>query len=202
MCPLARFYMMEIHLIRHGKTMANEQKLYCGQTDLPLSEAGREELISLKNQGAYPPPAEMFFTSGLIRTEQTIDILYGNVGRTAVPEIAEYHFGLFEMKSYDELKDRGDYQAWIADETGGVPCPSGESKQQFRKRVIEGYAHILDKLLRTEYNSAFVSCHGGTIACIMEHLIPGKHNFYEWQPQPGRGYTLSYLSGRFRGFFR
>ena len=35
---------MTIYLIRHGKTEANEKHLYCGSTDLPLSEAGRGEL--------------------------------------------------------------------------------------------------------------------------------------------------------------
>ena len=192
--------MMDIHLIRHGKTKANEQKRYCGKTDLPLSEAGQEELISLINQGIYPPPADMFFTSGLLRTELTLDVLYGNVGRIAVPDIAEYHFGLFEMKSFDELKDQDDFRAWVADEAGVVPCPGGESKKQFKKRIIEGYARILGKVTQAGSNSAFVSCHGGTINCIMEYLMPGQKNFYEWQPQPGRGYTLYYVSEQFQGY--
>ena len=194
--------MMEIHLIRHGKTKANEQKLYCGNTDLPLSATGEDELILLKNQGIYPTLADMFFTSVLLRTEQTLDILFGNVDRIAVPGIAEYHFGLFEMKSCEELKEQDDYQAWITDEAGVVSCPGGESKQQFSKRVIEGYSSILDKALQSGGNSALVSCHGGTITCIMEHLMPGQKNFYEWKPQPGRGYTLAYISGQFQGYVK
>ena len=191
---------MELHLIRHGKTKANEQKLYCGQTDLPLSDAGREELVSLKKQKIYPPPAELFFTSGLLRAEETISILYGNVERTAVPDISEYRFGSFEMKSHEELKNRGDYQAWIADKAGGIPCPGGESKNQFNMRVIEGYRRILEKSSQAGSNSAFVLCHGGAIACIMEHLMPGQKNFYEWQPKQGRGYTLKYHSEQLHGY--
>ena len=193
---------MEIHLIRHGKTLANEKKLYCGQTDLPLSGTGREELISLKKQRTYPPPADMFFTSGLLRTEQTLTIIYGDCLRKPLPELAEFHFGLFEMKSYEELKEQDDYRAWITDEAGAASCPGGEGKKQFEKRIIEGYAGILDKVLQSGSNSAFVSCHGGTITCIMEHLMPGQKNFYEWQPQPGRGYTLMYISERFQGHVR
>ena len=34
-------------LIRHGRTEANEKWLYCGSTDLSLSDAGREELLVL-----------------------------------------------------------------------------------------------------------------------------------------------------------
>ena len=47
---------MTIYLIRHGKTLANERKLYCGSTDLSLSEQGREELnrIHLDKQQSGP----------------------------------------------------------------------------------------------------------------------------------------------------
>ena len=189
--------MMELYLVRHGSTFANEKRLYCGRTDLPLSDSGKAELISLKNQGIYPPPADMFFSSGLCRTEQTVDTIYGSVSRTTIPDIAEYNFGIFEMKSHEELKERLDYQAWISDETGSVPCPDGESKVQFNKRILEGYSRIISGALSSGCNSAFVSCHGGTIICIMEFLQPKIKNIYEWQPQSGHGYSLSYVSGQF-----
>lgn len=38
---------MKLYLIRHGKTEANERHLYCGSTDLPLSNAGIRELQGL-----------------------------------------------------------------------------------------------------------------------------------------------------------
>ena len=188
---------MKIHLIRHGKTLANEKRLYCGQTDLPLSEGGLTELMILKSRNIYPTGADCFFTSGLRRTEQTLDTLYGNVNRIIVPNIMEYNFGLFEMKSYDELKEQEDYLAWITDESGAVSCPCGESKKQVEKRVIEGYNLILEEVRQAGHGSALAVCHGGTIACVMEHLKPKANDFYRWQPQPGRGYSLIYASGRF-----
>ena len=39
---------MRLILIRHGKTEANEKHLYCGSTDLPLSEAGKAALLGRK----------------------------------------------------------------------------------------------------------------------------------------------------------
>ena len=188
---------MEIHLIRHGKTLANEQRLYCGQVDLPLSENGAKAIAQLNNQGIYPS-AEIFFTSGLLRCEQTLDIICGEVQRKTIPDIAEFKFGLFEMKSYEDLKEHKDYQAWITDETGGYCCPKGESRNQFEKRVIDGFNSISETIRQSGFNSAFVVCHGGTIACIMEYLYPNTQNFYEWQPKPGRGYTLVCVSGRFQ----
>ena len=183
---------MTVHLLRHGKTQANEKKLYCGYTDLPLSENGVGELIALKNQGIYPPAADIYFTSGLLRTSQTLESIYGRVNQTPVPAIAEYNFGHFEMKSYEDLKHQAHYQAWITDETGDVSCPNGESKNQARARVLDGYAQIVETVRQAGHKSAMIACHGGTIVFIMEFLQPGVKHFYEWQPQPGRGYSLLY----------
>ena len=58
---------MTIYLIRHGKTEANEKHLYCGSTDLPLSETGKEELCKLK----YDIKNVRFLTSGMSRTNET-----------------------------------------------------------------------------------------------------------------------------------
>jgi len=191
---------MQIYLVRHGKTLANEQKLYCGQTDVPLAESGMKELITYKNQGIYPASAGLFFTSGMMRAEQTIEIIYGKVERTRVPALAEYNFGLFEMKSHDELKDTEGYQRWLIDEAGDPACPGGESKNQFKLRVVEGYAGVLSKVRQAESDTAFIVCHGGTITRIMEHLQPNTHDFYGWQPQPGRGYTLVYDDEQFHEY--
>ena len=178
-----------LHLIRHGKTEANEKRLYCGQTDLSLSEGGRLEIAGFVNEGVYPVSAGKFFTSGLLRAEETLDIIYGPIPRETVAELAEYRFGQFEMYGYEDLKDRADYQAWIMDTTDTVACPGGESKEQFKERVIAGFLNIVGTCDAAE-ESALVICHGGVIACIMDYLWPDTKNFYEWQPQPGRGYSL------------
>ena len=184
---------MTIHILRHGKTLANEKKLYCGYTDLSLSENGKSELVALKSQDIYPPGADIFFTSGLARANQTMDILYGQGGsKITVPALAEFNFGQFEMKSYEDLKHQADYQAWITDETGDVLCPGGESKTQVQKRVLEGYTQVINTMQQARHSSAIVVCHGGTIVFVMEHLFPNTKNFYEWQPQPGRGYSIYY----------
>ena len=70
----------EIFLFRHGKTEANEKHLYCGKTDLPLSEKGRTELLEKKEFCVYPDISRCkVFTSGLLRTTQSLGILYPEV---------------------------------------------------------------------------------------------------------------------------
>ena len=108
---------MRIYLIRHGKTEANEKHRYCGSTDLALSDAGRAELEKLH----YDIKNVRFLTSGMKRTNETLRILFGDVPYKVDPRFREVDFGIFEMHSYEELKDNPAYQTWI---TGDNECPS------------------------------------------------------------------------------
>ena len=93
---------MKLYLIRHGKTQANEQHLYCGSTDIPLSQSGKRELADKKY--SIGPDCE-FVTSGMQRTNETLKILFGDVKFTVDKRFREIDFGIFEMKSYEQLKD-------------------------------------------------------------------------------------------------
>ncbi len=174
--------MKELYLIRHGRTQANEKHQYCGASDLPLSEAGAAALAGIR----YDTPPCRFFTSGMLRTEQTLQLLFGEVPHIRDPRFREISFGEFEGLTYEELKDCEDYQRWISDDGKTAP-PGGESTEAFQKRVLEG----LRDLLALEEAAVLVT-HGGVIALIMEHLFPQENkNRYQWQPQPGGGYRLT-----------
>ena len=170
---------MTIYLIRHGKTAANEKRLYCGSTDLPLSAAGKEELHTLD----FALNDIRFITSGMKRTDETLHILFGDVPYAAEPRFREVDFGIFEMHSYEQLKTTPEYQAWITgDNEVNVP-PGGESGRQMRQRVLAAFSELRD--------DACIVTHGGVIAAIMQHLFPEENkNRYEWQPDFGRGYRV------------
>ena len=170
---------MTIYLIRHGKTEANEKHLYCGSTDLPLSAAGREELKNL----CYDIKNVRFLTSGMKRTNETLQILFGDVPYAVDPRFREVDFGIFEMKSYEQLKDAPEYQAWITgDNEANIP-PMGESGVQMKERVLEAFTE-------TKEDTCIIT-HGGVIAAIMEHLFPDEgKNRYQWQPKNGCGYSI------------
>lgn len=171
-----------IYLIRHGKTRANEAHLYCGSTDLPLSEAGKAELVKL-HYGVTP---ERFLTSGMRRTNETLRILFGDVPFTPVPEFREVDFGAFEMHSYEELRENAGYQRWITgDNEKNVP-PGGESGARMTARVAAAFS-----ALRQLPGDTVLVTHGGVIAAIMAFCFPEENKTrYQWQPAPGHGYVL------------
>lgn len=171
---------MNIYLIRHGKTPANEQRIYCGSTDMSLSDGGIEELKNL----SYDIKNVRFLTSGMKRTNETLKVLFGDVPFEEDPRFREIDFGVFEMHSYEELKDREDYQQWITgDNETNIP-PEGESGQQMTKRVLEAFREI--------HEDTVLVVHGGVISAIMQHCFPGEgKHLYQWQPKNGCGYHLS-----------
>lgn len=175
--------MGDIYLIRHGRTEANEKRLYCGSTDLSLSKAGEEEL---KKVSYRVPKESRFLTSGMKRTEQTLKLLFGEVPHTADPRFREVNFGIFEMKGYEELKEQEAYLQWITGENEKNVPPEGESGVQMRERVMEAFYE------RSSCAEPIVLVtHGGVIASIMEELFPlEEKNRYQWQPKPGYGYVL------------
>lgn len=181
--------MKKLHLIRHGRTEANERRLYCGSTDLPLSRLGSRKLAALRYSSQYPELEDCtVYTSGMRRTEETLDVLYGSVPHQLLPDMREIDFGDFEMHSYEQLKDRADYQAWLNGDNEENPCPNGESGAQMRARAFAALERLYDS-----DSDALIVTHGGIIAAVMQHLFPdaGKNRF-EWQPEPGHGYTVCF----------
>lgn len=171
---------MTVYLIRHGKTLANEQHLYCGSTDLSLSETGKDELCKLK----YDLPGAVFVTSGMRRANETLQALFGDVPFETDRRFREVDFGLFEMQSYETLKEDPAYQTWLTGNNEENLPPQGESGAQMKARVMEAFGELR--------RDTVVITHGGVIAAIMASLFPeeGK-NRYQWQPAPGHGYAIT-----------
>ena len=175
--------MSTLYLIRHGRTPANDAHLYCGSTDISLSPAGIEELKTLH----YEIHPQRILTSGMKRTEETLKILLGEVPHEADPEFREIDFGIFEMKSYDQLKEDPQYLKWISGDNDANVPPQGESGNQMLARVLKALKKVLDR----EQDTLIVT-HGGVIAMIMESFFPEAGlNRYQWQPKPGHGYEIS-----------
>ncbi len=181
-----------IHLLRHGKTEANERHQYCGSTNMGLSVAGVEELTRLKRRIHYPE-ADIFFTSGLLRTVQTLNILYDNMPYTPVPSLREMDFGAFELHSYEELRHDPDYLAWISD-IENVRPPHGESKKEFTHRVFTGFDGIINHCLNNEQlQRCCLVIHGGVIAALMYRFFSDHGGFFDFRPECGLGYSIDII---------
>lgn len=191
--------MKRLFLIRHGDTYATEHRLYYGASDLSLSPAGRENLLQYRDlYKELIPGKARFFTTGMIRTEESLKILFGEREHEIIPDFREINFGIYEMHGYDELKDRPDYKRYISgDYYANVP-EDGESFAQMEARIGHAYVELEHEwLIDKEYDDYVVVCHSGTIYTIMHRLFEtDMKNVYEWQPKPGLGYIVKGIETR------
>lgn len=180
--------MRSVYLIRHGATEANEKKLYYGATNLPITDAGRAELEGLRLRGGYPDIAgAAVYTSGMLRADETLEILYPGAEHMVEPRLGEMNFGSFEMRGYEELCGDPEYIRWISGDYLENVCPGGESARQHVKRAVEAFGDILEACRE----NVLIVCHSGTITGIMESLFPneGENRFY-WSCPNGGGYAV------------
>ena len=95
---------MELILIRHLKTPGNEKRQYIGSTDEELSE---QEVLNFKQKykiDSYPQ-VQQVIVSPMKRCIQTAELIYPEVQIQQESLLKECDFGIFEGKTYEELKE-------------------------------------------------------------------------------------------------
>ena len=119
---------MKITFIRHFPTAGNLKKQYIGWKD--------ESIIKIVDKFDYSEISneKNIFVSPLTRAIETADILFSSAKKIIVEDLKEMNFGIFEGKSYEELKDNTLYSNWIEGNCEGR-CPEGESKDEFCNRT-------------------------------------------------------------------
>ena len=196
-----------IHFIRHGITEGIKNRWFYGWEDLPLIEEGVREISRFKELGVYPELGDAdCYTSGMVRADQTLAAIYGDVPFKVIPDLKEMNFGRWECKTFDQLKEMEGFDQWMNNNDGSFRFPDGESSADFIKRACRGLDeltgfHRLKELSHRHSGKDAVSimvCHGGVIAAAMCYLA-GKpqETFWDWIPAPGRGYTLYFENGDF-----
>ncbi|WP_221564980.1 histidine phosphatase family protein [Alkalihalobacillus sp. TS-13] len=172
-----------IALFRHGITQENKRKAYLGWSDSPLS---KEESLSIR---PIKQSYDLYFSSDLERCIHTTKLLFPNENAICLSEFREMNFGKWEKKTYEQLKDRREYQRWLTDPFSQSP-PDGELFSNFQCRVQSGWNKILNRMFDSNCSSAAVVTHGGVIRLLLSELSPVQKAFWEWTVSHGIGFEL------------
>lgn len=163
---------MRVELIRHGETLWQGTGRYQGQTDVPLSEQGRQAL----SPASFSP--EKVYITALQRTRQTAERLFPQARLVVVEDLGEMNFGRFEGRSAAEMEEDPSYRAWVEGMCRGQ-CPGGESLPAFSRRVCRAFARLLDWAVASEEEQLVLVVHGGTQMAVMEAFaIPSLALFF------------------------
>jgi broad specificity phosphatase PhoE len=158
---------------RHGETAWNLAGRWQGQTDIPLSDAGRAQAralgAALAGRGIVAVHA-----SDLQRATETAEIVAGMLGITALnvdARLRERGFGCFEGLSREECAARHP-EAWaryLADRR--ATPPGGEPQLEVATRVVAALTEIA-RAPRAADEATLVISHGGTIRTFI-HEVTG-----------------------------
>lgn len=160
---------MKFILVRHGQTLANENKIFSGWTDYPLTDRGRRQCKLLSNSLKQYDHVERIYSSPLVRAKTTAKYIARGMGKGIVikEELKEINFGLFEQKTSQEIiaEFSDEWESWNADFVN-FKLPDGENLLDLKARVIP----FIEKLLEEDKDAIIVS-HGAVIQTVITHLL-------------------------------
>ena len=165
---------MKITIIRHFPTAGNLKKQYIGWKD--------ESIIKIVDKFDYSEflSEKNIFVSPLTRAIETADILFSAAEKTIVEDLKEMNFGIFEGKSYEELKKNTLYSNWLESNCEGK-CPEGESKDEFCNRTERAIKGIMLLCADKGQDSAVIVAHGGTVMAVAERMIKPSISYFSLQ---------------------
>lgn len=164
-----------ITFLRHGKTQATEDGVFCGSTDLPLSEKGEAEAFAAA-ETLRDERFDVIFYGVKKRVLQTTDIVLSKLRR--IPpillkseQITETDFGLFEGLSARTIEKKypDEWNAYLQNWTQ-YTFPEGDNVLDFYERCSR---FIHDVLFEYENNRILIIAHKGFILACLSALISG-----------------------------
>ncbi|MFH1379528.1 MAG: histidine phosphatase family protein [bacterium] len=153
-------------LMRHGMTEWVKQKRYCGTADIELNETGLTQAEKLYERLQHEKINQVF-SSDLKRCVRFAEIACKGHSINISPALRELTFGIFEGKTFEELKEQMPelYTKWITTPFK-THIPQAEDMLAFAKRVLDEFKRII-----TSYTGkTIVICtHAGPIRVILSN---------------------------------
>ncbi len=139
--------------MRHGETQANQGNLFCGATDIPLNESGREQAIKARRVLKKLDISNLnVISSSMQRAQQTTQLALPDVNFVTNADLSERSWGEWEMTAITHSVSYFD-----------TP-PGGESWSAFIHRVTQALNNIL---LANEF--PLIVAHSGVYRVIQFH---------------------------------
>lgn len=139
--------------MRHGETDANKKNVFCGATDLPLNDTGREQAINARTTLVSLYSEDMtVISSSMLRARETTKLALPDISYITNPGLAERHWGELEMTALSPVS------------YFDTP-PDGESWPDFIARVTTALNTIL-----TNYEKPLIIAHSGVYRVIQFYL--------------------------------
>ena len=155
--------MTRLALIRHGRTAWNDEARMQGQTDIPLSDAGYQQLLNDIGPALNPKLAGLYWVSSPLKRARTTAGLLCGFAPPLEPRLMEMNWGDWEGKTLAALRQEPGQDLQANEDRGLDFRPTGgESPREVQHRLKSWMAEIAE----TRPGIAAV-CHKGVIRAVM-----------------------------------
>ena len=168
---------MKIYLIRHGETESNLLKRYCGSFEDVLTAKGVNQAKELALR-LRDVKFNKIYTSPLERAVKSCQLIIPGEDYVKDERLKEMSFGIFENKSYTELKELypTELGKWSLD-WKGYALPQGESTEEAFLRV----SSFMKELESDEsLDNVLLVAHGGIIKLIYCYILNSLDAFWSF----------------------
>ena len=162
--------MTKFIIVRHGYSVANKEKRFSGQMDIPLDEVGLCQAQSVADYIVENFKVDSIYTSDLIRTVQTVKPTAERLGLAInkCKELREVDVGSWQGRLVEDIKNEypEDFEIYL--KTPGLSrFGDGENHAECLNRAKE----FLDKLAEeNEGKTIVIGTHGGVIRALRAYL--------------------------------
>lgn len=180
-----------IVVVRHGYSLGNQLKTLSGQSNVPLMEKGRKELVGFREKYDYPK-TDLNYSSDLHRCVNTFETLYeGKSSLDGVfPQLREIHFGSYENRVYTN----GLFDSFFSNWVKGEKVNDAETFDHLKNRMVEFLKKTLMDLQDRDLKSATLVSHSCAIRCLLIGLKAFKQeDFPNISITNGQGYKMTIL---------
>lgn len=181
-----------LFLIRHGEIRQHREKIFLGQTDVPLSEKGKEQAERVAEKlKQHEISVARIYTSDLSRTAETAEIIKDRLNQTLrkkeaqgrpypeiqvirAPMLREMSLGEWDGQYISEIEKK--YPEEYQKRGENLPTYKlGNNSENFydlQYRAMKGLQHILEQERKAENpcEDVVIVSHGGVINVIQSYL--------------------------------
>ncbi len=168
------------YLIRHGQPQQHRDKIFLGQTDVPLSDTGIKQAEAVRAK--LPDGIGRIYSSDLKRAKQTAQIISGEV--TEVRGFREMNLGSWDGRYIEDIK-REYPKLYEKRGKNLFSFKTGNKAENFYDLQYRTVKALTDILKKDDSRDIFIVAHSGVIRCIENNLKGGSVED-EWQ-KPATG---------------
>jgi len=162
-------------LIRHTESAWNKLNVFTGWVDVPLSDAGKADAFAVGQALRGKVAIDKAYTSGLVRAQQTLQLVLDGGGFGEVPTVEDWHlnerfYGNWQGKNKKETAAKyGDDAVHAVRRGYSTRPPGGESLEDTTERVLPYFDETIEPEL-AQGKTILIAAHGNSLRALVKKL--------------------------------